>query len=74
MRHTPLERTEHHILEAEKRVAKQRSLIVHLQRDGRSTTEAQEMLQVMVELLDQMRTHAEEIANDAFGAPQQETE
>lgn len=51
-------------MDAEKRVAKQRLLVDELERDRYSTTKAHEQLGVMVDLLDQMRTHADEIAKD----------
>ena len=59
-----MERAKRHVVDAEKRVAKQRALVAELQRDGHTATEAHELLQVMVDLLDQMRTHADEIAKD----------
>jgi hypothetical protein len=66
MRHSKadIERAKRHVVDAEKRVAKQRSLVDELERDGYSTTEAHEQLGVMIDLLDQTRTHADEIAKD----------
>lgn len=67
MRHrkADLELVKRHVVDAEKRVAKQRVLVDALERDGYSTTEAHELLQIMVDLLVQMRTHADEIAKGA---------
>jgi hypothetical protein len=66
MRHTKadIERAKRHVVDAEKRVAKQRVLVDELERDGHRTAGARELMQVMVDLLDQIRTHADEIAND----------
>ena len=66
MRHTQanLERAKRHIVDAETRVAKQRLLVDELERDGHTATEAHDMLKIMVDLLDQMRAHADEIARD----------
>ena len=67
MRHTQanLERAKRHIVDAEKHVVKQQELVNELERDGRTATEAHEMLQAMVDLLDEMRAHADEIAKEA---------
>ena len=67
MRHrkADLELAKRYVVDAEQRVAKQPLLVAELERDGYSTTEAHELLQVMVDLLDQTRAHADEIANDA---------
>jgi hypothetical protein len=61
MRHrkADIERAKRHVVDAEKRVAKQRALVDELERDGYPTTEGHELLRVMVDLLDQMRTHAD---------------
>jgi hypothetical protein len=66
MRHTQanFERAKRHIVDVEKRVVKQRLLVEELERDGHSATEAHKMLRVMVDLVDQMRAHADEIARD----------
>ena len=66
MRHrkADLDLVKRHVVDAEKRVAKQRELVDELERDGYSTTEAHELLEVMVDLLDQMRAHADESAKD----------
>jgi hypothetical protein len=66
MRHSKadIERSKRHVVDAEMRVAKQRALIAELERHGQSKTEAHELLNVTIDLLDQMRRHADEIAKD----------
>ena len=64
MRRANLGRAKRYVMDAEKRVAKQRLLVDELERDGHTATEAHELLHIMVDLLDQMRTRADEIAKN----------
>jgi hypothetical protein len=53
-------------VDAEKRVARQRLLVDELERDGHAATEAHEVLQAMIDLVNEMRAHADEIAKDVW--------
>ena len=59
-----LERAGYLVIEGEKRVSKQRLVIEQLAHDGHPTAEAQELLQNMLDLLDEMHAQLEEIASD----------
>jgi len=53
-----------HIVEAERRIARQRDRVAELERDGHDTSEARDLLETMLKSLELMRSNQDHIVDE----------
>lgn len=66
-----LAQADRHIAEEQERIARQAEVVRQLDRNGRETAEAEDLLRVLNEVLAAMETHREHIVREWSCAPEE---